>query len=134
MKEIKEMDKSKMMPIAPMMIEHRLIERMIEVMRAELDRFLQEKKADPELILTFVDFVRTYADHLGLESEKMVQRFKEEAAGFQSRADLHFPAPLPEGKIPSGAVLVMLYSGYAVLLHREAARLPLSAPVAEVAQ
>jgi hypothetical protein len=34
----------------------------------------------------------------------------------------------------SGAVLVMLYSGYAVLLHREATRLPLSAAVAEVAQ
>jgi hemerythrin-like domain-containing protein len=69
MKEMKEMDKRKMMPIAPMMIEHRLIERMIEVMRTELDRFLQEKKAYPDLILTFVDFVRTYADrcHHGKE-------------------------------------------------------------------
>lgn len=54
-----------------------------------------------------VGFVRTYADHLGLESEKLVQQFKEEAAGLQARADLHFPAPLPEGKIPSGVVLVM---------------------------
>jgi cytoskeleton protein RodZ len=54
-----------------------------------------------------VGFVRTYADHLGLDSENLVQQFKEEAAGLQSRADLHFPAPLPEGKIPSGAVLVM---------------------------
>jgi cytoskeleton protein RodZ len=54
-----------------------------------------------------VGFVRTYADHLGLESEKLVQQFKEEAAGLHARADLHFPAPLPEGKIPSGVVLVM---------------------------
>ena len=54
-----------------------------------------------------VGFVRTYADHLGLDSEKLVQRFKTEAAGLQTRADLHFPAPLPEGKIPSGAVLVI---------------------------
>lgn len=54
-----------------------------------------------------VGFVRTYADHLGLDSEKLVQQFKEEAAGLQARADLHFPAPLPEGKIPSGVVLVM---------------------------
>jgi len=60
------------------------------------------------------------------------------------------PPPPPEGggiagqlgrRLPpwvalavSGAVLVMLYSGYAVLLHRDAARLPLTAPVAEVAQ
>jgi cytoskeletal protein RodZ len=54
-----------------------------------------------------VGFVRTYADHLGLDSEKLVNRFKTEAAGLQTRADLHFPAPLPEGKIPSGAVLVI---------------------------
>jgi hemerythrin-like domain-containing protein len=70
-REMKEMDKKKMMPIGPMMIEHRLIERMIDVMRTELDRFLREKKADPELILTFVDFVRTYADrcHHGKEED-----------------------------------------------------------------
>lgn len=54
-----------------------------------------------------VGFVRTYADHLGLDSEKLVQQFKDEAAGLQARADLHFPAPLPEGKIPSGVVLVV---------------------------
>ena len=64
-------DRKKMMPIGPMMIEHRLIERMIAVMRAELDRFLREKKADPEIIMTFVDFVRTYADrcHHGKEED-----------------------------------------------------------------
>lgn len=54
-----------------------------------------------------VGFVRTYSDHLGLSSEELVQRFKEEAANLQARADLHFPAPIPEGKIPSGAVLVI---------------------------
>ncbi|MEM9682454.1 MAG: helix-turn-helix domain-containing protein, partial [Pseudomonadota bacterium] len=54
-----------------------------------------------------VGFVRTYAEHLGLDTEKLVQQFKEEAAGLQAKADLHFPAPLPEGKIPSGAVLIV---------------------------
>jgi hemerythrin-like domain-containing protein len=68
---MKEMKKRKMMPIGPMMIEHRLIERMIGVMHTELDRFLEEQKADTELILTFVDFVRTYADrcHHGKEED-----------------------------------------------------------------
>jgi hemerythrin-like domain-containing protein len=61
----------KMMPIGPMMIEHRLIERMIGVMRKELDRFLGERKANPEFIMTFVDFVRIYADkcHHGKEED-----------------------------------------------------------------
>ena len=73
-----------------------------------------------------VGFVRTYADHLGLDNEKLVQQFKEEAADLQSRADLHFPAPLPEGKIPSGVVLVsavvlaaVVYGGWIYLSSRE---------------
>ncbi len=54
-----------------------------------------------------VGFVRTYADHLGLNSEALVARFKEEVKDLHNRTDLHFPAPLPEGKIPSGAVLLV---------------------------
>jgi len=73
-----------------------------------------------------VGFVRTYADHLDLPSEELVQRFKEEAANLQARADLHFPAPIPEGKIPSGAVLVIavvlaaaVYGGWIYLSSQE---------------
>ena len=54
-----------------------------------------------------VGFVRTYADHLDLNAEALVARFKEEVKDLNSRTDLHFPAPLPEGKIPSGAVLLV---------------------------
>ena len=72
-------DKGKMMPVGPMMIEHRLIERMIEAMHKELDRFLQERKADPALILTFVDFVRTYADrcHHGKEEDILFRELEK---------------------------------------------------------
>jgi hemerythrin-like domain-containing protein len=61
----------KMQPIGPLMIEHRLIERMLAVLRQELDRFVRERKADPEFIRVFVDFVRTYADrcHHGKEED-----------------------------------------------------------------
>jgi cytoskeleton protein RodZ len=54
-----------------------------------------------------VGFVRTYADHLDLNVEALVARFKEEVKDLNSRTDLHFPAPLPEGKIPSGAILLV---------------------------
>ena len=54
-----------------------------------------------------IGFVRTYAEHLGLDSDRLVQRFKAEAAGLHARADLHFPAPLREGKIPSAGVLLV---------------------------
>jgi len=60
-----------MMPIAPLMIEHRLIERMIDVMKEELFLIEKEKKVDPEFIGMAVDFIRTYADrcHHGKEED-----------------------------------------------------------------
>lgn len=63
--------KNKMMPIGPMMIEHRLIERMLAVARRELERFTREKYLEPEFIRELVDFVRMYADrcHHGKEEE-----------------------------------------------------------------
>jgi hemerythrin-like domain-containing protein len=62
---------SKMMPIGPLMIEHRLIERMIDVMKEEFLLIEREKKADPEFIEMAVDFIRTYADrcHHGKEED-----------------------------------------------------------------
>jgi hemerythrin-like domain-containing protein len=60
-----------MMPIGPLMIEHRLIERMIDVMREELKIFEKEKKLNPEFLNVAVDFIRTYADrcHHGKEED-----------------------------------------------------------------
>jgi len=60
-----------MLPIGPLMIEHRLIERMIQVMRKDLRRFEKERKADPVFVDMAVDFIRTYADrcHHGKEED-----------------------------------------------------------------
>jgi hemerythrin-like domain-containing protein len=52
-----------MLPIGPLMIEHRLIERMISLMEKELDLMTSSNKANSSLIDTMVDFIRTYADH-----------------------------------------------------------------------
>ena len=53
-----------MMPIAPLMIEHRLIERMIRLMDKEADRIRQGGRPDVDLINMVIDFIRTYADKL----------------------------------------------------------------------
>ena len=60
-----------MMPIGPLMIEHRLIERMIALMREELARMEREKTVNGLFIETAVDFIRTYADrcHHGKEED-----------------------------------------------------------------
>jgi len=50
-------------------------------------------------------FVRTYAEHLGLDADEVVRRFKEESSGIEGAGDLHFPSPVPESTFPTGAVL-----------------------------
>lgn len=59
----------KMMPIGPLMIEHRLIEKMIKAVRKEVDRIKELQDINPSFISTLVDFIRVYADrcHHGKE-------------------------------------------------------------------
>jgi hemerythrin-like domain-containing protein len=65
-----------MMPVGPLMIEHRLIERMVSLLEKELYNIETSKKANQELIYSAVDFFRTYADktHHGKEEDIL---FKE---------------------------------------------------------
>ncbi|MBN1695950.1 MAG: hemerythrin domain-containing protein [Spirochaetales bacterium] len=60
-----------MKPRGPLMIEHRLIEKMLVLAGRELDIIKKEKKVDPVFIATMVDFIRTYADrtHHGKEED-----------------------------------------------------------------
>lgn len=67
-----------MQPIEPLMREHRLILRMVELMRRELERLRSNVAVDPEFAFVdpafidlAVDFLRTYADrcHHGKEEE-----------------------------------------------------------------
>jgi len=59
------------MPIGPLMIEHRLIERIIRLLKKELEQVGKLKKADPVFIEIAVDFMRSYADrcHHGKEED-----------------------------------------------------------------
>ncbi|MEI6985832.1 MAG: RodZ domain-containing protein [Rhodospirillaceae bacterium] len=67
-------------------------------------------------------FVRTYADYLGLDTDGVVRRFKDEVAGKADHQNLYFPTPVPEGKIPGGTILLvsvvmacLIYGGWYVL-------------------
>ena len=63
-----------------------------------------------------VGFIRAYAEHLGLDSEEVVRRFKAEAADGGNDQKLSFPTPVPETGIPGGAYvfigLVVFVLGY----------------------
>jgi hemerythrin-like domain-containing protein len=55
----------------PLMIEHRLIERMLAIIRQKLSQIKASNAVDPLFIDTAVDFIRTYADrtHHGKEED-----------------------------------------------------------------
>lgn len=59
------------MPVGPLMKEHRLIERMIRIMSANVENIKKENKVNPLFVDTAVDFIRTYADrcHHGKEED-----------------------------------------------------------------
>lgn len=53
-----------MLPVGPLMIEHRLIERMITLMGKEARRIGKGLAPDTEFIAAAVDFIKIYADKL----------------------------------------------------------------------
>jgi len=55
----------------PLMIEHRLIERMISIIKDVLIQIESTQEVDPVFVDTAVDFIRTYADrtHHGKEED-----------------------------------------------------------------
>jgi hemerythrin-like domain-containing protein len=61
----------KMKPVGPLMIEHRLIMRMLKVVEQEVQRISSKNRADTIFIDTAVDFIRIYADrtHHGKEED-----------------------------------------------------------------
>jgi hemerythrin-like domain-containing protein len=68
-----------MLPIGPLMIEHRLIERMIGILEDELNQIQKNKEINPIFIDNAVDFIRTYADqtHHGKEEDILFRELKD---------------------------------------------------------
>ena len=52
-----------------------------------------------------IGFIRAYSEHLGLDSEEVVRRYKVESSGGRDASQLVFPSPIPENSVPGGAIL-----------------------------
>jgi hemerythrin-like domain-containing protein len=65
----------------PLMIEHRLIERMISIIKDILIQIESTQKVDPVFVDTAVDFIRTYADrtHHGKEEDILFRDLSKRA-------------------------------------------------------
>lgn len=71
----------------PLMIEHRLIERMITVIKKAVTAIREEEKIDPVIIDTVVDFIRTYADrtHHGKEEDLLFRELQKREISEEDR-------------------------------------------------
>ncbi len=54
-----------------------------------------------------IGFLRTYAEHLGIHGDDIIEIFKEEVQGSERKTELIFPEPVTEGRIPGGAIVLI---------------------------
>lgn len=54
-----------------------------------------------------IGFIRAYADFLGLDAERVLERYKAETAEVHSRPDLTLPVPLGARSLPGGPILLV---------------------------
>jgi len=68
-----------MKPRGPLMIEHRLIEKMFGLSQKEVLKMKNDEIVDPLFVDTIVDFIRTYADrtHHGKEEDILFVKLKK---------------------------------------------------------
>ena len=103
-------------------LELRDVATMLKIRHAFMEAIEEGRYQELPGTAYAVGFVRTYADYLGLDSDAVVRRFKDEVAGKVGHQSLYFPTPVPEGRVPGGAVLLVslllaavVYGGWYVL-------------------
>jgi hemerythrin-like domain-containing protein len=71
----------------PLMIEHRLIERMITLVEQKIEKIQTTNQVDPLFIDTVVDFIRIYADrtHHGKEEDILFKKLENKQISDQDR-------------------------------------------------
>lgn len=71
----------------PLMVEHRLIERMIDLIRSALEQIKSENKIDPVFVDTTVDFIRMYAyrTHHGKEEDILFRNLEKKNISDEDR-------------------------------------------------
>lgn len=85
-----------------------------------------------------IGFIRSYAEHLGLDGEEVIRRYRMERASNKRLSDLSFPTPVPESGVPKGAIVlvgavlaVLVYGGWYVSTTEDTILSDLIAPVPE---
>ncbi len=87
--------------------ELRQVSQALRIRQPYLEAIEQDRHAELPGLAYAVGFVRSYADYLGLDGKALVQRYKDEAQGINRKPTLVFPSPVQEGKVPTGAIILV---------------------------
>jgi hemerythrin-like domain-containing protein len=80
-----------MQPISILMIEHRIIERMIRIIKSKLEEYKRTKNPNKPFIESAVDFIRTYADqtHHGKEENILFRELRKKALSSEHKKTMN---------------------------------------------
>lgn len=81
------------------------VARVLRISQRYLEALEDGRNADLPGPTYAIGFVRSYAEHLELDGEEIVRRYKSQAEGVGKKTDLIFPKPIPDSGVPGGAVL-----------------------------
>lgn len=79
----------------------------VRIQRRYLEALEDGRARDLPATVYALGFVRTYADHLGLNGADMVARYKEETKGFETTSELTLPEPIDESRLPTTAIVIV---------------------------
>jgi cytoskeleton protein RodZ len=95
------------------------IARQLKIRRLMLDAIETGRHHELPRGAYAAGFVRAYADFLELDSAELVRRFRAESGGLEERAELTFPTPINETRLPGSLVVasallaaVLSYGGW----------------------
>lgn len=85
-----------------------------------------------------IGFIRTYADHLGMDSAHLIDQYKAISSSSPSKTSLEFPEPIPESGLPGGAILfagivvaILAYGGWYLATEEDSFLARMVSPVPE---
>jgi len=83
-----------------------------------------------------VGFIRSYAEHLGLDGDEVVRRYRAEQVGKGNSSELSFPTPVQDSGVPKGAIVfvgfliaLLVYGGWYVTTTDESILSDIISPV-----
>ncbi len=90
------------------------VEGNLRIRASQLEALEQENLAVLPGRVYAIGFVRSYAEYLGLDGDKMVHLFKAQSVGKRAKPELHFPVSVNESKLPN--IYIVLFSLVALIL------------------